>query len=125
MIHMADIALHALHLAVIIICIFGWIPARFRRAHLALMSGIGACWFLLGLRFGLGYCPLTDWHWRIKRQLGETALPNSYIKYCWDQLSSSPITLPAANTLTFAAFFVALFISLYLNWAARDRKRVD
>jgi hypothetical protein len=24
-------------------------------------------WFGLGLFYGIGYCPSTDWHWRIKR----------------------------------------------------------
>jgi len=60
-------------------------------------------------------------HWQVKRQLGESTLPNSYIKYCWDHICPSPIPLSTANALTFAAFFVSLFISLYLNWAARKK----
>jgi hypothetical protein len=44
-------------------------------------------WFGLGLLYGVGYCPSTDWHWRIKRARGETDLPNSYVNYCLDGLT--------------------------------------
>lgn len=34
----------------------------------------------------IGYCPLTDWHWDVKRELGEANLPASFIKYQVDQI---------------------------------------
>src|SRR5262249_56219971 len=41
----------------------------------------------LGLFYGIGYCPSTDWHWQVKRARGETGLPNSYVKYYVDRLT--------------------------------------
>ena len=38
---------------------------------------IGSVLVGLGAVYGWGYCPCTDWHWDVKRRLGETGLPRS------------------------------------------------
>ena len=54
---------------------------------LGLMALTLFSWFGLGWFYGFGYCPSTDWHWQIKEAMGETGLPNSFIKYYMDRLT--------------------------------------
>jgi len=45
-----------------------------RKANLILLLLTGLSWFGLGIFYGWGYCPLTDWHWKVLRELGETGI---------------------------------------------------
>lgn len=74
-------ALMLLHLLVIGINMFGWIWPRTRPLQRWTLLLTTLSWLGLGAFYGLGYCFLTDWHWSIKRQLGERALPPSFIQY--------------------------------------------
>lgn len=76
-----DYALMCFHLLIIGINVFGWIWPRTRRLQRGVLFLTILSWIGLGAFYGLGYCFLTDWHWSIKRQLGERALPPSYIQY--------------------------------------------
>jgi hypothetical protein len=69
------------HLVVIGINVFGWIWPRTRLLQRWTLLLTTLSWIGLGAFYGLGYCFLTDWHWSVKRQLGERALPPSYIQY--------------------------------------------
>ena len=132
MLHLADISLYVMHLSIIVYSLIGWAWRRGRRAHLIFVGVIFACWFGIGLAFGygFGYCPLTDWHWQVKVQLGTTsytALPNSFIKHDWDGALPWTINPLAADILTFAAFFTSVAITIYVNFiqrAPRDEQPV-
>jgi hypothetical protein len=76
-----DYGLMAFHLVVIGINVFGWIAPRTRPLQRWVLFLTTLSWIGLGAFYGLGYCFLTDWHWSVKRQLGEYALPPSYIQY--------------------------------------------
>ena len=108
MLQLLNIVIGAVHVLLIVACLTGWIFPSTRKAHLILMGMVLGCWFLLGLKYGIGYCPLTDWHWQVKEKLGEDSLPNSFIKYLLDHIFPSPISPKAADILTFGAFFVSL-----------------
>ena len=95
---------------------FGWIWKKTRRIHLIAIGLTFFSWGGLGLFYGFGYCPLTDWHWQVKRNLGETGLPDSYIKYYVDQitgLDTDPIWVDATVV---GAALIALALSIWLNW---------
>lgn len=70
----------------------------------------------LGYFYGWGYCLLTDWHWEIKRKLGEVDLPSSFVSYSLDKMH---IDIPSSQVDLFitVAFFVAYFLghALYLK----------
>ena len=117
MLQLLNIIIGVFHVLLIIACLIGWIFPRTRKAHLILMGVVLGCWFLLGLKYGVGYCPLTDWHWQVKTKLGEGSLPNSFIKYLLDHIFATTISPKVADILTFGAFFGSLFSALYLNWA--------
>ena len=75
------------HISLVVFDITGWAWKKTRRMHFITIGLTILSWFGLGIFFGWGYCPCTDWHWQVKRELGETNLPYSYVKYYADKLT--------------------------------------
>ena len=111
-----DILFTFAHLLVIGFNLFGWIWKKTRKAHLLVVALTVASWFILGLWKGLGYCFLTDWHWRIKEKLGENNLPNSFIKYFADKITRTDINPQLVDAVTLILFLLVIFISVYFNF---------
>jgi Protein of Unknown function (DUF2784) len=117
-----DIFFLIFHTFLIFFNLFGWIWKRTRKLNLIMLSLTGASWLFLGLIVGtLGYCPLTDWHFRILEKLGKTDLPYSYTKYLADRLTGLDINVTRVDNVTLYTFLAALVISIALN--LRDYKR--
>ena len=116
-----DYFLLVTHSTLVLFILSGWIWARTRRLHLAATLLTWSSWVGLGFQYGFGYCVCTDWHWQIKRRLGETHLPNSYIKYYLDRLTGVDWDRLAVDGLVFGCAATALGLSLWLN--ARDWRR--
>jgi len=111
-----DLLLTLLHFAVIGFNLFGWIWKLTRRVHLICIAVTAGCWFILGIWFGIGYCPITDWQWHIKEKLGETNLPGSFIKYYADKISGRDVNNSFIDTMTAGCFFLAALLSVYVNF---------
>lgn len=103
---------------ILFICI-GWIWRRTRHWHLAAIALTALSWFGLGVWYGWGYCPLTDWHWQVRERLGyrDTA---SYTQLLLAELTGLDLTPAWADGLTVTMFAVALVLSGALN--IRDRR---
>ena len=109
------------HSSLVVFSLVGWIWKKTRTAHLLVLSLTMCSWFGLGIWYGFGYCPLTDWHWQVKSQLGETNLPSSYVKYYADWLTGQNWNAFLLD-LAVAILGVAAFgVSIWLNF--RDWKR--
>ncbi len=65
-----DIFFTVFHSLLVLFILFGWIWKKTRRLNLICILLTGASWLFLGIFYGLGYCPLTDWHFNILRRLG-------------------------------------------------------
>ena len=114
-----DIFFVVFHTILIIFNLSGWIWKKTRKLNLITLALTGASWLFLGMIVGIpGYCPLTDWHFRILQKLGKTDLPGSYVKYLADRITGISFNAVTIDRLTLYLFLGALFISLYLN--ARD-----
>ncbi|MFO7756220.1 MAG: DUF2784 domain-containing protein [Bacteroidales bacterium] len=113
---LADILFVVFHTSLILFNLFGWTWKKTRMANLVTILVTFASWFLLGLIVGIpGYCPLTEWHFSILRELGHTDLPTSYIKYLADRLTGLDFNQALVDKLTLWGLLAAFTISLYLN----------
>ncbi len=110
------------HTALILFNLTGWIWKTTRRWNLVTLLFTGGSWLLLGLFYGLGYCPLTDWHFNVLHHLGESGLPASYIQYLVERLSGLIISVKLADTLTLTGYLAALAISVYSNFFRPPKK---
>ena len=114
--HLLDILIIVFHTSLIIFNLFGWMWRKTRKFNLLTLVLTGASWLFLGLIYGsLGYCPLTDWHFNILNKLGETGLPNSYIKYMIDRFTGLDINASLVDKITLYAFLAALVVSILFN----------
>jgi len=111
-----DLLLTLLHFVIIGFNLLGWIWKRTRKLHLIVVCATAAYWFILGIWFGIGYCPITDWDWQLKEKLGEHNLPNSFIKYYADIIVGHSVNASLIDTLTALGFFMAALLAIYFNF---------
>jgi hypothetical protein len=88
-------------------------------------SGLAlAYWFQLvwlWFFYGWGFCPLTDWHFRVIQKLGKTPLETSYILYLLNRLLHFKVDEILVDRATLVFYLVALATSVFLN--IRDFKK--
>lgn len=121
---LADILFVVFHTSLILFNLLGWIRKKTRPANLVTILVTFTSWFLIGLIVGqIGYCPSTDWHFSILRELGHTDLPTSYIKYLADRVSGQDFSQKLVDDLTLWGLLTAFIISAALNIRDFIRKR--
>lgn len=111
-----DNLLTILHLIIIGFNLLGWIYPSTRKIHFCFAMLTLSCWTILGIWYGLGYCPITDLQWDVKTQLGEQNLPGSFIKYFADKLTGASINSDLIDALTLGFFLFAIGCSIKLNF---------
>jgi hypothetical protein len=97
-----------------------WAWRRTRRLQLATLSLTALSWFGLGIWYGWGYCPFTDWHWQIRERLGYQD-PPSYIQLLVRELAGVDLTPAWANALALGTLIVVGALTAFLN--LRDLRR--
>ena len=111
-----DIFFVVFHSFLIIFNLFGWIWRKTRVWNLITLLLTGASWLILGwIVSAFGYCPLTDWHFRVLAELGNYDLPDSYIKYLADRLTGLDFDAGLVDKVTLLSFLASLLVSLVLN----------
>lgn len=121
-----DIFLTLVHLILIFFNLFGWIHPATRKLHFISICLTAFSWLILGLWFGIGYCPITDWQWDIKVQLGERNLPSSFITYMVMKISGRQFSDQFINVITAMSFIAAAALSVYYNFLKGKRtKKVE
>ena len=121
MLRALDIAFVVFHTALVVFNLAGWVVPRLRGANLVALGLTGLSWGGLGIFYGFGYCPFTDWHWMVLRGLGESDLPRSYIQYLLIRLLGLRVDAGVVDTVVLFSFLAALGVSLTLN--IRDMRR--
>ena len=111
------------HGGFVIFTLIGWAWKRTRHIHLIAVGLIMVSWFGLGVFYGWGYCPFTDWHWQVKRGLGETNLPYSYVKYYFDKLTGSAWDPWTVDAVVVTLGVLAFAMSCWFNWRHHDSRR--
>ncbi|AOM79864.1 DUF2784 domain-containing protein [Pedobacter steynii] len=111
-----------IHLLIIGFNLFAWAFPAIRKLHLYGVAVTLGCWLILGIWYGIGYCPVTDWQWQVKEQLGEQNLPNSFVKYYADKLTGTSVNSTLIDGITAGSFLLSILISVYLNFFRRSSK---
>jgi len=95
--------------------LFGWIWRKTRKINLLMLLLTLFSWVILGIWYGIGYCPLTEYHWRVRYRLGLYDMPNSYIKFLLDTFTGWDWNESLVDLGTGLAFSLAFIISVVLN----------
>jgi len=109
---------HLLHISIICFALLGWIFPQSRQAHFVFMLAMLGSWFILGKWMGEGYCPITDWHWKIKDAFGEGRPEGPYIHFLATRLSGLKLSSQKVDRIVVAVTFLITAISAALNLAA-------
>ena len=114
-----NVGFFTLHSAWILFNCLGWVWRKTRVWHLVTVSLTALSWFGLGVWYGWGYCPCTDWHWQVRARLGYHD-PPSYIQLVIRQLIRVDTGPILANALAVGTLTVVAAIGVVLS--IRDRR---
>jgi hypothetical protein len=103
------------HSTLIVFNLLGWIWKKTRLANLIVILLTFFSWFILGIWYGFGYCPSTDWHWLVRKKMGYYDLPSTYTKFLIDSLTGWDVNPELVKILTVLLLTLALFASVWTN----------
>jgi Protein of Unknown function (DUF2784) len=114
-----NIACFVFHTSWMAFLCLGWIWPRTRPWQIAIVVLTAVSWFGLGIRYGWGYCPLTDWHWQVRARLGHHD-PPSYIQLLVQELTGIDPGPALADTVAVLTLGTVALLGIALY--ARDRR---
>ncbi|MDZ7773240.1 MAG: DUF2784 domain-containing protein [Balneolaceae bacterium] len=118
-----DLFLILFHTGLILFNLAGWVWKRTRRLHLWSVGITMFSWLGMGWYYGWGYCLCTDWHWQVRRRLGDAELPHSYTAFLAEELTGWSPDPGLVDFWTVALFAAAVACSLWVNFRPRPMKR--
>ncbi|MEQ9409557.1 MAG: DUF2784 family protein [Fuerstiella sp.] len=124
MLHFVNIAFFAVHNLLIVFNLVGWIWPSTRRLHLVTLGATLFSWFVMGARYGWGYCLCADWHFQVRRQLGIHAGETSYTQLLLNQIPGVTVTRTLADALTVGGLGLIL-IATTVVWARQWCSKVE
>lgn len=95
--------------------LFGWTWKKTRLANLITLLLTLLSWSILGIWFGFGYCPSTDWHWKVRARLGYLDMSSSYIKFLIDSFTGLDVSVKLINFWAVALLSIAIAASIVTN----------
>jgi hypothetical protein len=111
------------HSTLIVFNLLGWIWKKTRLANLIVILLTFLSWFILGIWYGFGYCPSTDWHWLVRKKMGYYDLPSTYTKFLIDSLTGWDVNPELVKILTVLLLALALFASVWTNVRGWRKKK--
>lgn len=124
MLHVLDVFFFVFHSGLVLFNLFGWIWKRTRKWNLITILLTGGSWFVLGIWYGWGFCPCTDWHWQVREALGHTEMPGSYMKFLADTNTGMNWDANLVDTLTIVGLVAAFVVSVALNAIDYRKKNI-
>lgn len=110
------------HSALILFNMLGWMFRKTRKWSM-LSLGLTACsWFILGIWYGWGYCPCTDWHWEVRRAMMLPVNYSSFIQYMTNDWFHLDWSSDFSDAVTLSVFLLAILLNSLL--LIRDRKQL-
>lgn len=111
----ADISLDIFHAFLLFFIGSGWVFNKTRRTHLLGLGLVSFSWVGLGFWHGWGYCVMTDVHWNIKRHLGQSDLPASFISYMLKRGFDLSVPDSQINMMSYVILIMVIVMSVTLN----------
>jgi len=108
------------HTSLILFILLGWLWKKTRKIHLGIVVLTFFSWFFLGIWYGFGYCPSTDWHWQVRMKLGFHDMPSSYLTFLIRSLTGYNVDKTLVDVFAVVFLLLALCASLVMN--CRDWK---
>jgi len=104
------------HSFIILFNLFGWIWKKTRKANLILILLTLGSWFILGIWYGFGFCPCTEWHWQVRMKLGYYDMSSSYLVFLVKSITGLKVERHLVDIFAVAFLSAALGASIYTNW---------
>lgn len=115
----ADWFFFVFHFLLVVFILIGWVWKKTRPWNLVCLLLTFSSWFLLGLIYGIGFCPFTEWHWQVLYRLGHTGLPDSYISYLILRSTGLSLSQGLVDHITVISAFISFIVSVILNISDR------
>ncbi len=123
MLQLYDIGFTIFHSGFILFVLLGWTHPKTQRIHQVALLVTLIAWLLIGWYVGtIGYCPLTDWQWEIKRQLGERNLPSSFTEYIAENLTGIDFNKIYVDIATAAGLAFGVIMAIVKYFQGRTAK---
>ncbi len=120
MLYSLDIFFTLFHSVFVLFVLVGWYHPHTRKAHVTALLLTFTAWLLLGLYVGtIGYCPLTDWHWDVKRALGETGMSSSFIGYIIEEYLGLKFTKMFYDFISVGGLVFGVLMAAYYHFKSR------
>ncbi len=113
------------HSSLILFILFGWVWPKTRKINLAVVGLTVFSWFFLGIWYGFGYCPSTDWHWQVRMRLGYYDMPASYLTFLIRSLTGRAVDKTLVDVFAVAGLFLALFASAFTNFRDWKHRKIQ
>jgi hypothetical protein len=112
------------HTCVVLFIVLGWIWKKTRLANLILIVLTAFSWFFLGIWYGFGYCPCTDWHWQVRMKLGIYDSSTSYLEFLVEKLTGLDVSRSLVDIFAVVFLIAALYMSIVLNGRDFKKRRI-
>jgi hypothetical protein len=115
------------HTTLILFILLGWLWSKTRKINLAVVILTVFSWFFIGIWYGFGYCPCTDWHWQVRMKLGYFDMPSSYLTFLIRSLFGWQVDKTLVDVFAVVLLFLSLFASLvtnYCDWKYRKTLQI-
>jgi len=124
MLPILNIFFFVFHSCLILFNLFGWIWKKTRKANLILLILTLCSWFILGIWFGFGYCPSTDWHWQVRTKLNLSIPSDSYLEFLIETFTGLDVNKVWVDIFALLFLTAALVMSIVANlkdWRKKER----
>lgn len=114
------------HTAFVLFVLFGWVPKSLRKFHISAIMLTLIAWLLIGFYKGvIGYCPLTSWHWDIKRQIGEVGMSGSFVGYMIEHYLGLKFSRLTYDVVTAGGLIFGVLMALGKEFQRRVKNKAD
>lgn len=110
-----DIFFFAFHTGFIGFVLFGWMARKTRKAQLLAVLATAFSWFVLGIKYGFGFCCCTDWHWHVRESLGYVETTESYIEFLLEAVTPWDFDRTLVDAVTVLVFLAVCAATAYVN----------